>query len=72
MLEGCDLATALAEHATIDDAVCAYEQVMLPRNAEVGDGIAAVRGAFGPGERDLATVPDFDQEAEQWKWRAAE
>lgn len=43
-----------------------------PRNAEVGDGIAAVRAAFGPGERDLGSVPDFDKEAEGYKLRAAE
>lgn len=72
MLEGYELATALAEHATVDDAVHAYEQVMQPRNAEAGDGIATVREVFGPGDRDLDTVPDFEREADRWKRRAAE
>lgn len=72
MLEGYELATALAEHATLDAAVRAYEQVMQPRNAEVGDGIETVRAVFAPGERDLDSVPDFDEAAEGYKRRAAE
>lgn len=72
MLEGYELATALADHATIDAAVRAYEQVMQPRNAEFGDGIAAVQQVFAPGERDLGTVPDFDEEARTYKQRAGQ
>lgn len=72
MLEGYELATTLAEHLTVDDAVHAYEQVMQPRNAEAGDGVAAVREAFGPGDFDPDSVPDFEREAERWKQRATE
>lgn len=66
------MATALAEHATVDAVVRAYEQLMPPRNAEVGDDIATVRAVFAPGERDLDSVPDFDKAAEGYKRRAAE
>ncbi|MHA6621441.1 FAD-dependent oxidoreductase [Pseudonocardia sp. DLS-67] len=35
MLDGAELATALAAEPTVDDAVRAYERVMLPRSAEI-------------------------------------
>lgn len=37
MLDGCELARALAEHSDQDAAVRAYEAVMLPRAAEAAD-----------------------------------
>ncbi|SFE05454.1 2-polyprenyl-6-methoxyphenol hydroxylase [Actinacidiphila alni] len=58
MLDASDLALALANAATVDDAVRAYEKTMLPRSAEharVLDGAA----------EDLlsAEVPDFGDDA---------
>ncbi|MGW7517876.1 FAD-dependent oxidoreductase [Streptomyces sp. NPDC054796] len=44
MLDACELALALAHHGTVDDALHAYEQTMLPRSAEMQrllDGRAA-------------------------------
>jgi 2-polyprenyl-6-methoxyphenol hydroxylase-like FAD-dependent oxidoreductase len=35
MLDACELALALANHATVDDAVRAYEKTMLPRSADM-------------------------------------
>ncbi|GAA5118417.1 hypothetical protein [Pseudonocardia adelaidensis] len=35
MLDGAELATAIAAEPTVDDAVHAYERVMLPRSAEI-------------------------------------
>lgn len=72
MLEGYELAAALAEHDTCDEAVAAYEQGMQPRNNEAGDGIAAIRQVFAPGERDTSSIPDFDEEAARYHARAAE
>lgn len=34
MLDGAELATALVAEYSVDDAVRAYERVMLPRSAE--------------------------------------
>lgn len=72
MLEGYELAVALAEHDTCDEAVTAYERVMQPRNVAAGDGIATIQQVFAPGERDTSTVPDFDEEATRYHARAAE
>ncbi|MFI1969183.1 FAD-dependent oxidoreductase [Streptomyces cinnamoneus] len=46
MLDGTELATALLTEPTVDDAVRAYESVMLPRSADAakacGDGLATL------------------------------
>jgi 2-polyprenyl-6-methoxyphenol hydroxylase-like FAD-dependent oxidoreductase len=72
MLEGYELATTLAEHTALDKAVRSYEQVMQARNKDVGDGITAIQRVFGPGDRDLDTIPDFDQAADRYKQQAAD
>ncbi len=52
MLDACDLALALAGNTSLDDAIHAYEKVMLPRSAEMAamlDGRAAdLAGAMTP------------------------
>ncbi|MFJ3231049.1 FAD-dependent oxidoreductase [Streptomyces sp. NPDC086787] len=49
MLDGADLARALAAGPTLDDAVTAYESVLLPRSAEAAEGAAeGIDGAFAP------------------------
>ncbi|MFH8796131.1 FAD-dependent oxidoreductase [Streptomyces sp. NPDC017941] len=49
MLDGADLAEALIERPTVDEAVTAYERVLLPRSAEAAEGAAeAIDDAFGP------------------------
>jgi 2-polyprenyl-6-methoxyphenol hydroxylase-like FAD-dependent oxidoreductase len=35
MLDACELALALANHHTVDDAIDAYEKTMLPRSHEM-------------------------------------
>ncbi|KIZ17136.1 FAD-dependent oxidoreductase [Streptomyces natalensis] len=40
LLDGCDLAESLARHADADEAVRAYEAVMLPRAAAAAEGAA--------------------------------
>ncbi|QCX74747.1 6-hydroxynicotinate 3-monooxygenase precursor [Streptomyces sp. YIM 121038] len=53
MLDGADLARALVGHATVDEAVAAYEKVLLPRSAEAAAGAAeAIDDAFGPDGAD--------------------
>ncbi|MFF7979896.1 FAD-dependent oxidoreductase [Streptomyces sp. NPDC007901] len=49
MRDGADLAQALTEHATIDDAVTAYEKILIPRSVEAAEGAAeGIDGAFAP------------------------
>ncbi|MFF8729374.1 FAD-dependent oxidoreductase [Streptomyces sp. NPDC015171] len=49
MLDGADLARALINDTDIDDAVRAYENLMLPRSAEAAEGAAeGIAGAFAP------------------------
>jgi 2-polyprenyl-6-methoxyphenol hydroxylase-like FAD-dependent oxidoreductase len=73
MLDGAELGLAVARSATVDEAVAAYERVMLPRGAEHAARSSAedLRKIFGPGERDPADRPDFAAEAEAYKQRAA-
>ncbi|MEU8781491.1 NAD(P)/FAD-dependent oxidoreductase [Streptomyces sp. NPDC048637] len=71
MLDGCELALALARHDTLDEAVAAYERTMLPRAAAAGDGAAALEDVFGPGDRGRADVPDFAKEKERYRQGAA-
>ncbi|MFF1922054.1 FAD-dependent oxidoreductase [Streptomyces sp. NPDC058221] len=54
MLDACELALALANATTVDDAVRAYEKTMLPRSAEMAQVLE------GGAEHLLATeAPDF-------------
>ncbi|MFG2714188.1 FAD-dependent oxidoreductase [Streptomyces goshikiensis] len=47
MRDGADLARALIDHAVLDDAVAAYEEVLLPRSVEAAEGAAgALDSAF--------------------------
>jgi hypothetical protein len=39
MLDARDLALALADSATVDDAIRAYEGIMLPRSAELAQAL---------------------------------
>lgn len=71
MLDGCELALALARHATVDAAVTAYEEVMLPRAAALGDGADILARVFGPGDRTAADVPDFGRDKEEYRRAAA-
>ncbi|AZS75264.1 FAD-dependent oxidoreductase [Streptomyces lydicus] len=71
LLDGCELALALARHDTLDEAVTVYERTMLPRAAAAGDGAAALKHLFGPGDRGRADVPDFAEEKEQYRQGAA-
>ncbi|MEU2210196.1 NAD(P)/FAD-dependent oxidoreductase [Streptomyces hygroscopicus] len=60
MLDASDLALALANAATVDDAVHAYEKTMLPRSVETAQALE------GAAEHLLATeFPDFDDEDPQ-------
>ncbi|MGW1792755.1 FAD-dependent oxidoreductase [Streptomyces tubercidicus] len=71
MLDGCELALAVARHDTLDEAVTAYERTMLARAAAAGDGAAALERVFGPGDRDRTDFPDFAQETERYRQGAA-
>ncbi|MGV2919729.1 FAD-dependent oxidoreductase [Streptomyces alfalfae] len=49
MLDGADLARALIEHPTVDQAISSYEKAALPRSAEAAEGAAeGMAGAFAP------------------------
>ncbi|MCT9003429.1 FAD-dependent oxidoreductase [Streptomyces rhizosphaerihabitans] len=49
MLDGADLAHALIESPTIDDAIRAYETVLRPRSIQAAEGAAeGINGAFSP------------------------
>ncbi|MFJ2868838.1 FAD-dependent oxidoreductase [Kitasatospora sp. NPDC087314] len=49
MLDGADLARSLADRPTVDDAITAYENVLLPRSAEAAEGAAeGLASAFAP------------------------
>ncbi|MFF7796007.1 FAD-dependent oxidoreductase [Streptomyces olivaceus] len=54
MLDAAELALALAGSATVDDAVRGYEEVMLPRSAEIA-------GMLDGGAGFLLEVPDADE-----------
>ncbi|GII88146.1 FAD-dependent oxidoreductase [Sphaerisporangium siamense] len=71
MLDGAELALALARHEDLDEAVTTYEKTMQTRAAEFGDGIEALHQAFAPGGLDRADIPDFAQEKDDYKTRAA-
>ncbi|MFJ3926271.1 hypothetical protein [Streptomyces sp. NPDC090022] len=47
--DGADLASALIEHPTTDDAITAYENILLPRSSEAAEGAAeGIDSAFAP------------------------
>jgi len=48
MRDGADLAQALAEHATTDDAVTAYEKILIPRSVEAAEGPPKASTALSP------------------------
>ncbi|WP_037885139.1 FAD-dependent oxidoreductase [Streptomyces sp. NRRL S-646] len=49
MRDGADLAQALTEHVTVDDAVIAYEKILIPRSVAAAEGAAeGIDGAFAP------------------------
>ncbi|KJY47743.1 FAD-dependent oxidoreductase [Streptomyces sp. NRRL S-444] len=49
MLDGADLARALIDNAAVDDAVRAYEALLLPRSREAAEGAAeGIDSAFAP------------------------
>ncbi|WP_406209536.1 FAD-dependent monooxygenase [Kitasatospora sp. NBC_01560] len=55
MLDGADLARALIDHPTVEAAVTAYEDVLLPRSAEAAAGAAeGIDGAFAPDSAEQA------------------
>lgn len=55
MLDGCELAQALAEDSDLDAAVRAYESALLPRAAQAADHAArALSQAFAPDAPDSA------------------
>ncbi|WP_214415864.1 FAD-dependent oxidoreductase [Sphaerisporangium fuscum] len=73
MLDGAELALAIARHDTLDEAVLAYEQVMMPRSAEAtASGTEGLDRAFSPGDRNPADAPDFAEEKERYRLAAAE
>ncbi|MEW2117348.1 NAD(P)/FAD-dependent oxidoreductase [Streptomyces sp. NPDC005474] len=64
MRDGADLAHSLAEHATADDAVTAYEKILIPRSVEAAEGAAeGIDGAFAPDsvEQTLAHMTARDE-----------
>jgi FAD binding domain-containing protein len=63
MLDGAELARAVAEETTIDEAITRYEAVMLPRAGEHATGAnAAMDDFFTPKEFDPADIPDTEAE----------
>jgi hypothetical protein len=49
MCDGADLRQALTEHAAADDAVTAYEEILIPRSVEAAEGAAqGIDGASRP------------------------
>ncbi|MGW5868600.1 FAD-dependent oxidoreductase [Streptomyces sp. NPDC055239] len=49
MLDGADLARALIDHPTIDEAITAYEKTLMPRSVEAAEGAAeGIDSAFAP------------------------
>ncbi|MFJ3440906.1 FAD-dependent oxidoreductase [Streptomyces sp. NPDC086081] len=49
MRDGADLAAALIEHPSTDDAITAYEDILFPRSSEAAEGAAeGINSAFAP------------------------
>ena len=68
MLDGADLALALADADTVDDAIKAYEATMMPRGAEAAaEAVVDLSAEDGPHE-----APDFEAERRGYVERAAQ
>ncbi|MFF2807120.1 FAD-dependent oxidoreductase [Streptomyces sp. NPDC058000] len=74
LLDGAELAHALAEEATVDDAIARYEATMFPRSGELAAGAnEGLRGFFATTSPDAPHLPpDHAQEHENYLARAAE
>ncbi|KUL33399.1 FAD-dependent oxidoreductase [Actinoplanes awajinensis] len=71
MLDGAELAREIAAGGAPDEAVTRYETRMLARSGPVAAGANGAIKEFFEGGFDLADVPDFAEETEQWKANAA-
>jgi len=68
MLDGAELARAIAGEATIDAAITRYEATMLPRSGEHAVGAnAALDRFFAPGDADPTHIPDHQAEHQRYK-----
>lgn len=66
--DGAELARALAEEPTIDEAVTRYEAVMLPRSGAHAVGAnEALQQFFATGELDPADIPDHGAEHQRYR-----
>jgi 2-polyprenyl-6-methoxyphenol hydroxylase-like FAD-dependent oxidoreductase len=73
MLDGAELARALATEADVDAAVTRYEATMLPRSGPMAVGANnALDGFFSAGEPDPADIPDFKADGRKYQDNAAE
>ncbi|BCJ46327.1 FAD-dependent oxidoreductase [Actinoplanes ianthinogenes] len=72
LLDGAELAREIAAGPSPDEAVLRYERRMLERSGPIAAGANAAIKEFFAGGFDPADVPDFAEEAEQWKRNAAE
>jgi hypothetical protein len=73
LLDGAELARALAEEADVDTAVARYESVMLGRSGPLAVGAnQALDGFFADSEPDPADIPDQAAAGERYKRAAAE
>lgn len=72
MLDGAELAAAIARESTLDDAVIAYGTVMFARSGPLAAGAsAALAGFFASGRRGPGDIPDHAEEARRYKSAAA-
>ncbi|MBT2226584.1 NAD(P)/FAD-dependent oxidoreductase [Nonomuraea sp. NEAU-A123] len=72
MLDGAELAHAIAEEATLDEAITRYEAVMLPRSGQ--HAVAANGGLdsfFASGDFGSADFPDHEAEHQRYREAAA-
>ncbi|WIM98791.1 NAD(P)/FAD-dependent oxidoreductase [Actinoplanes oblitus] len=72
LLDGAELAREIAAGPSPDEAVLRYERRMLERSGPIAAGANAAIKEFFDGDFDPADVPDFAEEAEQWKRNATE
>jgi len=73
MLDGAELARALAEEDSVDAAITRYEAVMLPRSGEHAVGANdALDRFFAVDGADPGTGPDHEAEHRRWVEGAAE
>ncbi|KAA2266095.1 FAD-dependent monooxygenase [Solihabitans fulvus] len=72
MLDGAELAAAIAEEATIDAAITRYESVLLPRSGPLAVGAnEALDDFFATKAFDPADVPDHGAEHQRYQENAA-